>query len=181
MSLVPTLETDRLLLRGIGQQDFEPFAAFYATDASRFVGGPIEPALAWRKLAGYAGGWIMRGYGHFALEEKAGGKFVGLVGPWFPEGWPEPEIAWMVMPEFQGHGFAKEAAIRSLRYAYEDLGWQTAISCIDADNVASIRLAQSLGATFEGNTQIRPFGPTRLYRHVARAEFLSDHGLRGAA
>lgn len=182
MTSVPTLETERLVLRGIGQQDFEPFAKFYGTDASKFIGGPCEPAAAWRRLSAYAGGWVMRGYGKFALEEKASGRFVGLVGPWYPEGWPEPEISWTIMPWFQRRGFATEAAIRSLRFAYEELGWQTAVSCIDAKNTPSIGLAERLGAKLEGTTDLRPFGPALVYRHRPPAAFLSGSEIeRGAA
>lgn len=179
--IVPTLETERLIMRGICEDDFAPFAAFYATEASSFVGGPMDGASAWRKLSGYAGSWILRGFGKFALEDKSTGKFVGLVGPWFPEGWPEPEIAWTVMPEFQGRGLAGEAALRALCFAYGDLGWQTACSCIDADNIPSIRLAESLGATLEGETEIRPFGPALLYRHRSPAEILNSDGIGSAA
>ncbi len=178
---IPVLETERLILRAFEQRDFKPFAAFYATEASQFVGGPMDEALAWRKLSGYAGSWILRGFGKFALEEKQSGKFVGLVGPWFPEGWPEPEISWTVVQDFQGKGFAKEAATRALRFVYEELGWETACSCIDADNTPSIRLAESLGADCEGETEIRPFGPALLYRHKSPAEFVTGDGLESAA
>ncbi|MEZ5812354.1 MAG: GNAT family N-acetyltransferase [Rhizobiaceae bacterium] len=178
---IPTLETERLILRGIKRADFEPFAAFMATDAAHFIGGPCEPALAWRQLAAYAGDWLLRGYSKFALEEKASGRFVGIVGPWFPVGWPEPEIAWTVMPEFQSTGMAREAALRALRFAYEDLGWPTAVSCMDPENEPSIRLARSLGAVPEGETEIRPYGRALLYRHVSPAELLSGPQARGAA
>ena len=117
--------------------------AFYATDASRFVGGPLDAATAWRSVAASIGAWTLRGFGEFAVEEKASGDFVGLVGPWFPEGWPEAEIAWIIVPEFQRRGYGAEAARRALGYAYDELGWETAISCIDEENIASIRLAES--------------------------------------
>ena len=180
-NIIPRLESERLILRGFRQEDLEPFAAFYATEESRFVGGPMDDALAWRKLAGYAGGWILRGYGKFALEDKQSGRFVGLVGPWFPRGWPEPEISWTVLSEFQGKGFAKEAALRTLRFAYEDLGWETACSCIAADNTPSIKLAESLGAICEGETEIRPFGQALLYRHRSPEELLGVGKLGSAA
>lgn len=181
MTPIPTLQTERLILRAIEQRDYEPFADFYITEESRFVGGPMEPAAAWRKLAGYLGGWMLRGYGQFALEDRASGEFVGIVGPYFPEGWPEPEIAWTVVTKFQGKGLAKEAAIRSLRFAYQELGWRTACSCIDADNKPSIRLAESLGATLEGETEIKPFGPALLYRHREPSAFLEGNNFGSAA
>ena len=48
---IPTLETERLVLRAPGIGDFEPFAAFYASERSKFVGGPLDREGAWRMLA----------------------------------------------------------------------------------------------------------------------------------
>lgn len=179
---IPVLETERLLLRGLQPSDFEPFAAFLASDAARFVGGPCSRVDAWRRLASYAGSWSLRGFGKFAVEDKATGKFAGLVGPWFPEGWPEPEIAWTLLDAFQGRGLAAEAASRALRFAYESLGWTTAVSCIDPLNKPSIALAQRLGATFEGKTEIKPYGEALLYRHRSPEELEAGFSTtRGAA
>ena len=162
---IPVLETERLTLRGLRASDFEPFAEFLATDAARFIGGPCSRVDAWRRIASYAGAWSLLGFGKFAVEEKASGKFAGVVGPWFPEGWPEPEIAWTLLGGFQGRGLAAEAASRALRFAYDSLGWTTAVSCMDPLNKPSIALAERLGATFEGKTEIKPYGEALLYRH----------------
>lgn len=169
--MIPVLETGRLLLRACRQADFPAYAEFYSGEASRFVGGPLEPPHSWRALAAAAGSWFLHGYGKFAVEEKATGAFAGLVGPWFPEGWPEPEIAWTILPRFQGRGFGTEAARRALAFAYDDLGWATAISCIADGNAASIGIARKLGARLEGVTEVRPYGDLPVYRHLPPAAF----------
>lgn len=181
MRVVPTLETERLILRPIRPEDFEPFAAFMATQSSRFIGGPCDRVEAWRRLASYAGGWTLNGFGKFSLEEKTSGRFVGLVGPWFPEGWPEAEISWTLMSEFQGKGYAQEAALRSLHFAYSELGWKTAVSCVDPANAPSIRLAERLGALPEGMTEIKPHGPALVFRHMPPAEILATFEPRQGA
>lgn len=178
---IPVLETERLVLRGLQASDFEPFAAFLATDAARFVGGPCNPVDAWRRMSAYAGSWALRSFGKFAVEEKATGKFAGVVGPWFPEGWPEPEIAWTLLSEFQGKGLAAEAATRALRFAYDTLGWTTAVSCMDPLNQPSIALAERLGATLEGPTEIKPYGEALLYRHRGPEAFGSGNSITGGA
>jgi RimJ/RimL family protein N-acetyltransferase len=86
-----------------------------------------------------------------------------------------------LLPEFQGKGLAKEAALVALRFAYEVLGWTTAVSCMDAANKPSIRLAEALGAVCEGRTEIRPYGEALLYRHRPPAELLATAGARSAA
>ncbi len=108
------------------------------------------------------------------LQDKASGKFAGLVGPWFPVGWPEPEIAWTMMPEFQGKGLAKEAAVAALRFAYREprLGNRCFLHRCHG-TTPSVRLAESLGATREGKTVLPPLGEALLYRHLSPADFLA--------
>ena len=170
MTQVPVLETKRLIMREIQPSDFEPFVEFYASQDSRFIGGPWDRIGAWRELSKFAGSWSLRGFGEFALEHKETGKTAGLVGPWYPEGWPEEEIGWIVFPEFQNQGLGFEAANQALQFAYQNLGWTTAISSIDADNVGSIKLAEKLGAGYEGEIECKPFGMIGCYRHLSPQE-----------
>lgn len=161
---IPTLETDRLILRAFSEADFDAMAGFFADPISAFYGGPCGRDDAWRKFAAYPGHWALRGYGPWAIESKATGSFVGLTGPWFPEGWVEPEITWALVPGQHGQGFATEAATRALRAAHEDLGWETAVSVIAVANAASIGVAERLGAIREATIEYR-YGPAYLYRH----------------
>lgn len=164
---IPRLETERLILREYRQSDFDAFAAFYQTERSRFIAGPMSRELAWRGLATHLGHWALRGYGFWAVEEKASGAFCGHVGLWFPEGWMEPEVGWVMMGHAEGRGVAHEAAVASRRHAYEVLGWQTAVSLIDPGNLRSIRLAERLGCHLEGMfTHVR-LGPMQIWRHPA--------------
>lgn len=169
--MIPTLETERLVLRGFAPGDVEAFTGFYASEASRFVGGPEDRIATWRRIAGYAGCWSLCGFGKFVAIEKESGRTVGIVGPWFAEGWPEPEIGWTLLPEFEGRGYAAEAAARSLIYAYDDLGWATAMSAIVPGNERSDRLARRLGARRDGSAEIRPLGTLEIWRHLPPAEF----------
>jgi RimJ/RimL family protein N-acetyltransferase len=162
---IPEFESARLLLRAFEPNDFEPMAMFYASQVSRPYGGPCSRDEAWRKFAVYSGHWVLRGYGPWALEAKESGQFVGLCGLWFPEGFPEPEITWALIPGQHGKGYATEAARRALQAAYEHFGWQTAVSVIATDNTASLAVAQRLGATHERTIPFRG-GQADVYRHV---------------
>ena len=166
----PTLETERLLFRTFRHEtDFEAYAAFYASEQARYYGGPLDRALAWRAAAAMMGHWIIRGYGPWAIEEKATGDFIGMVGLWYPEGWPEREITWALIANKQGQGFAYEAAIRARRYAYETLGWDQVYSCISEGNNASTRLAERLGAVLERRQEHPTRGSYLIYRHMSPA------------
>lgn len=167
---IPVLETERLVLRGPKASDFEAEAAFFETDRSAFVGGPMSRELAWRSFAAVIGHWALRGYGFWFLESKESGAFLGRVGCWFPEGWPEPEIGWTLMGDAEGKGVAYEAALASRRYAYDVLGWVTAISFIDAANVRSRALAERLGARPDGQFTHDRYGLMNIFRHPSPAE-----------
>ena len=69
------------------------------------------------------------------------------------------------MAKKQGQGFAAEAAIRSREFAYETLAWDSVFSCISADNIASIRLAEKLGAKLEREVVSEVRGKIMVYRH----------------
>lgn len=166
---IPIIETERLVLREFrNKTDFEPYAYFYASDLTKFYGGPLDRSAAWRAAAAMMGHWVIRGYGAWAVEEKLTGDFCGIVGLWFPEGWPEREITWGIVECKQGMGFAAEAAIRSRAYAYEILGWDKVFSCIAAENTASIRLAEKLGATLDREIEHETRGNILVFRHANR-------------
>ncbi|RME14449.1 MAG: N-acetyltransferase [Alphaproteobacteria bacterium] len=162
---IPTLETERLILRAMRPGDIEEEAAFFATERSRWVGGPLPRERVWRAVAAMIGHWALRGFGFWALEDKAGGRYLGRVGLWQPEGWPDREIGWTLMDHAEGKGFAFEAARAARRFAYETLGWHTAISLIEGGNARSEALATRLGARREGAFNHPTGVPLNIWRH----------------
>jgi RimJ/RimL family protein N-acetyltransferase len=90
-----------------------------------------------------------------AVEEKATGSFVGRVGLHHPEGWPEPEIGWMLVRPVWGRGYAYEAANAAVRVAFDSLAWNRAVSLIAPDNARSIAVAERLGERFECELTVR--------------------------
>lgn len=167
---IPELETERLRLRAPAPADFEPMAAFWASDRARFVGGVLTRMQAWRAFAAQIGHWALNGYGHWSVEERATGAYVGRVGLWFPETWPEPEIGWTLMDGCEGRGFATEAARAARRHAYDTLGWSTAISLIDPENLASQAVATRLGCARDGVFHHPEGWRADIWRHPAAEE-----------
>ena len=162
---IPQLTTDRLLLRDFRPGDFEPYAAMMADpDVGRFLmdGRPLSRTEAWRQMAMFIGHWVLRGYGLWAVEERATGRFIGRIGCLEMEGFPAFEIAYTLTASAWGRGYAREGATAALRYAREVLGRRKIASIIRPDNTASIRVAQSLGA-IAGET-VEFFGaPSTVY------------------
>lgn len=171
---VPRIETERLILRGPEARDFEPFAAYFASERSRHTGGPQPREMAWRGFGHLVGHWALRGYGPFVIETREG-RVLGSAGPYFPEGWPEPEIAWTLWdPWAEGRGFAREAALAARRHAYAALGWPTVISMIDPANTRSAALAERLGCRLDGQFQHERFGLCDIWRHPAPGTATGD-------
>lgn len=160
---IPTLETDRLRLTAFGNRHFEAYASMLGDPAStRFVGDghPLDRMNAWRSMAMLLGHWALRGYGMWAVERKDSGEFVGRVGLHHPEGWPDLELGWMLMPQHQHLGYATEAARAALDFAFGPVGVQRVVSLIRIENSASERIARRLGGRqattidFLGNTTL---------------------------
>lgn len=153
----PWIETDRLILRPTALSDFPRWAEMMANeDAARFIGGVQPAAAAWRGMMTMAGAWAVTGVAMFSVLDRASGLWLGRIGPWQPHGWPGTEVGWGLHPDAQGHGYAREAAVAAMEYAFESLGWGEVIHCIDPDNLASRVLAERVGARLIGPTRLPP-------------------------
>jgi RimJ/RimL family protein N-acetyltransferase len=89
---------------------------------------------------------------------------VGRLGPWYPEGWPAPEVGWGIVREHWGKGYASEGAAAAMNYAFDVLGWEKVIHCIHVDNLASQGVARKLGSTYQRPvTMPHPFENTPVH------------------
>ncbi len=164
MTPIPTLLTARLTLRAPILADFEPYAAFWASQRAIYEGGPRDRRAAWRDFACDVAAWALRGFGAWSVEDRAGGPWLGMVGLFQPEGYAEPEIGWTLAPEAEGRGVAHEAALAARAWAYGARGLSTLVSYIDPRNARSIRLAERLGAWPDAEAA-RPDPDDLVYRH----------------
>ena len=62
-------------------------------------------------------------------------------------GWPGYEVGWGLAAEAQGKGYATEGAAASMDWAFDHLGWDEIIHCIEPANAPSIAVAKRLGST----------------------------------
>jgi RimJ/RimL family protein N-acetyltransferase len=166
------LETDRLRLRMFRQDDLEAYAAICADpEVMRYLGDgkPLTRTEAWRQIAMILGHWQLRGYGPWAVEERRTGALIGRIGFFEPEGWPGFELGWMLRRASWGHGYASEGARCALAHGFTAMGRTHVISLIRPDNQPSIRVAERLGETLEGRTEL--FGHEALVYGIDRTRW----------
>lgn len=160
------IESARLVLRLFREDDWRSLHAHYSNgECTRFtLGRTLSEGESWRMTATLAGHWLLRGYGPYALEEKASGIMIGTAGLWYPVDFPEREIKWALNPQYWGMGYASEAAraVQAMaRVAYPD---HPPISFIHQENLASIRVAHAVGALLESEQDFRG-GRFKVFRH----------------
>jgi len=158
------IETERLVLRVPRHGDFEAYAELMADeDVCRYIGGHMPRAAAWRKFLQMPGAWAMQGFAMFSCIEKTSGEWIGQVGPWQPEGWPGTEVGWSLRPRFWGRGYAFEAGVAAIDWAFDALRWDEVIHTIHPDNRGSIVLAEKLGSARRGPGRLpEPYADARV-------------------
>lgn len=161
------LETERLILRRLVPQDLDALYALYRDPLLRryFPEGTLTLAETREELE-----WFLNGHPHhpelglWATILKENGQFIGRCGllPWTIDDQFEVEIAYLLAREHWGQGLASEAARGIANYAHQELGLTRLVCLIDRDNVASIRVAEKTGMTFE-KEGLDDKGPYLLY------------------
>ncbi|QQA43435.1 GNAT family N-acetyltransferase [Pelagovum pacificum] len=160
------LVTDRLTLRPPEARDWPAFFDYAMSPRAKYTGGEQWNGHVWRTFAAEIGHWQIRGYGMFIVTETGSDDAIGLVGPWYPVGWPEREVGWMMFTDaHEGKGYAREAAQAALDHVFGSLGWDTAVSYIAPANVRSRALAERLGASIDPEAIGPGMSPTLVYRH----------------
>lgn len=166
---IPTVETERLILRAPREADLDAVSAFMQSERSHIIGGPMDRVACWKLIAGNIGHWALRGYGFWNIESRANGEMVGACGFIFREGWSEPELGWNLHDGYEGQGIAFEAASAARSYGATHFGLDGVISHIDPKNERSIALATRLGARFEKSGALLGHD-IHIYRHPKQGD-----------
>ena len=93
-----------------------------------------------------------RGFTFWAVERKADGELLGFCGLKLADTPGSPiegmhEIGWRLREDAWGQGYAKEAAIASLDFAFDALGAERVVAITFPPNEASWGLMERLGMT----------------------------------
>ena len=174
----PILETERLVLRHLTMDDLTALATLYSDPEVRrfFPEGTLALDETREELE-----WIIDvyygryGYGLWATIYKATGGFIGRCGllPWkvvderagvllldhadeHPVGADrlEVEVAYMLAKGYWGRGLGTEVAQAIVDYGFEHLHLSRLICLFDPENLASRRVAEKAGLTYESEAEL---------------------------
>jgi RimJ/RimL family protein N-acetyltransferase len=149
MGLPVELRTQRLLLRQWREADRDAFAAMNADpQVMEYFPAPLDRAASDALLDRARDGIEARGWGLWAVEPPGGGAAIGFVGlnpaADLPVG-PAVEVGWRLAREHWGRGYAPEAAVAALRFAFTELRLPEVLSWTTEGNLRSRRVMAKIG------------------------------------
>ena len=138
------LETKRLLLRELKQDDFD--------DICKLLQDPIvmyayEGVFSKKEVQEWLDKQLRRyqndGFGLWGMIEKGSGELIGQCGLTYQElnGQQVPEIGYLLRVEYWHKGYATEAAIACKEYAFNILNFDKVYSIIRDTNIPSQKVA----------------------------------------
>lgn len=145
-------DTERLRLRQWRESDLAPFFALACDPRVMEFLLPIptradSDAMAARIEAGIA----EKGWGLWAVEDKASGEFIGFTGLNVPVATlpfsPCVEIGWRFARHAWGKGCASEAARGALQVGFKQLGLDEIVAFTGTANLRSAAVMERIGMT----------------------------------
>lgn len=175
---MPTLETERLILRSFRKKDVDAMARLFAnSDFMRFSLGVFTERKQTVAFIEKVMGWDRAGIpSQFAVIPRGEDTIVGYCGFFYhPEhGIEDIEIGYRLNPDYWNRGLITEAARAVRDHGFRDRNLSRVISLIHPENVPSRRVAEKNGMKIEKEITFRGF-PTVVFA-MTREEWLAQHG-----
>jgi RimJ/RimL family protein N-acetyltransferase len=148
---IPTLTTERLVLRPFVTEDLEELAQIHAQES--FWWYPLRAGMNKEGTRQFLERMLSRyesdGFGIEALVHRASGSLIGWAGlavPHFlPEVLPAIEVGWRLSNAYWGMGLATEAGAAAVDFGFTTGGLDRIVSIYEPENVASGRVMDRLG------------------------------------
>jgi RimJ/RimL family protein N-acetyltransferase len=145
----PLLQTANLRIRRWEGRDVQPFAIMCADPAvTQFFTGPMALMQCFQEIEWQEVCFDAYQYGIWVVELKATGEFIGCVGfdptMMVPKG-NTVRLTWKLRREFWGMGYAYEAAMEVMKYAFTQLEVAEVIAIVHPANIRSRQLVKRLG------------------------------------
>ncbi|MDQ3804948.1 MAG: GNAT family N-acetyltransferase [Acidobacteriota bacterium] len=145
------IETSRLRLRPFMLDDLDEMSRITAdAEVMRHIGDgrALTREETERHLLTIIEAFRRRGYGRWALVEKAGGALLGYCGLTIPRESPGVELVYLIARWAWGRGLATEASAACVRYGFEELGLERIYALTMPGNLRSRRVLERVGMKF---------------------------------
>jgi len=104
----------------------------------------LDDARAYLRLGPYAS-FEQYGHGLNCVVDKVSGESMGMCGMLKRPTMDFPDIGYSFLPSYRGKGFAREAAIATIKHAHENLNMNVMTAVVNKENRRSIHLLESIG------------------------------------
>ena len=167
---MPTLETERLILRDFVISDWEALNAFLSDpDVTRFMhfaSWDEEKRRRWLVSLVEEASNPQRDAYQWALTLHSNGQLIGwLVIGWSLHAAETRECGYALNRQFWGQGYMPEALQAAITYEFTVLGSRCIIAECETENVASARVMQKCGMEYEGMFYDADFEGNWAYRY----------------
>ena len=150
---IPTLTTERLVLRPFTHDDLAELTPIHAEES--FWWYPLRAGMDEDETKKFLSRVIERyetdGFGVEALLDRSSGAMIGWAGlavPHFlPEILPAVEVGWRLSAAYRGQGLATEVGEAAVHWGFTEGGLDRLVSIYEPENVASGRVMARLGFT----------------------------------
>lgn len=150
------LETKRLIIREVNPNDLDYLTELMSNEkAMKFFPKLYSRKECSQMIDKMMFNYKVQGHGVWMLDDKESKKTVGRLGLVMQsvERKAEPEIGYILHPEFWHKGYATEAGIAVRDYAFEHFKYQHVISLIRPVNLPSQAVAKRLGMQIHRTVQ----------------------------
>lgn len=148
------IETARLVLRRIRQSDAEDMYAYASLPCVvRYLSWNEHPDLLHTKryLAYLDTRYRVGQFFDFAIVLRKSNRMIGTIGfVSFDENNSVAEVGYVLHPDFWGQGIMTEALTAIIRFGFEELSLHRIEASYIPENLASRRVMEKCGMTFEG-------------------------------
>lgn len=168
MSPMLVLETKRLLLRRFTPEDAaDNYRIYTDPENMRFMGRQpdsieFEREHIHKHIANY---YDKHDFGLWAVVLKENNRLIGRCGLLYQpvEGTQVVEVTYLIDRHYWGRGLATEAARAAVKLGFEKYKFPRIVALINPENVASVRVAEKIGMSYERDVSFREFGEVGMY------------------
>jgi len=151
---LPTLETERLILRKVTKEDIEDMYLYGSDEeVSKYVTWNTHETIADTK--GFVE-FVLNKYENkqvspWGIEYKENGKFIGTIDfVWWQPNHKIAEIGYVISKDYWGKGLTTEVAKELVKFGFEEMDLVRVQARCDVENIASARVMEKAGMTLEG-------------------------------